>query len=156
MPRWALRYWPRCARLHGPTGAFLPNPEWLFRGPFMGASLCVGYSAYNFVAWRTLGIEQATPANGSKTWNTKMWSCGALMSRCANMPSTTASPACGTPAQRLRHRRWTARAEGVPLTVIMSIWTSSRTNDTFGHPTGDRVLEEIEQVLQSSVRSKTG
>jgi len=56
--------------------------------------------------------------------------------------------------QRLRQEVDRSRREGVPLSVIMvDLDEFKNVNDTYGHQAGDRVLNEIGAILQSSVRS---
>jgi diguanylate cyclase (GGDEF)-like protein len=56
--------------------------------------------------------------------------------------------------QRLRQEVDRSRREALPLSVIMvDLDQFKNVNDTFGHPAGDRVLKEIGQLFQSTVRS---
>jgi diguanylate cyclase (GGDEF)-like protein len=56
--------------------------------------------------------------------------------------------------ERLRQEVERSRREGSPLSVILvDLDHFKQVNDTFGHPSGDLVLQEIGAIFQSAVRS---
>ena len=134
------------------------TPEWLFRGPF---AVLLGVLVIALWRIRRLAVdarhrEQATRqrVEDLEHENVELRRTRGQMREYAEHDGLTGLWNHRIIMQRLRQEVDRSRREGVPLTVIMvDLDQFKNVNDTFGHPTGDRVLKEIGQVLQSSVRS---